>query len=71
MAFKPDELGHDPNHRIFCLNDPILCTCVNIEMATKVHIGPFHFLCIKNQFLFSKCENWVFCEGSTENTLQN
>jgi hypothetical protein len=25
----------------------------------------------KNQFPFSKCQNWVFCEGSTENTLKN
>jgi hypothetical protein len=51
MAFKPDELG---NHGIVCSNDPILCTCVHIGMANKVHIGSFHFLCIKNQFLFSK-----------------
>jgi hypothetical protein len=72
MAFKRDELGHDPNHRIVCSNDPILCTCVHIGMANKVHIGSFHFLCIKkNQFLFSKCQDWVFYEGSTENTLQN
>jgi hypothetical protein len=48
MAFKPDELGHDPNHRIFCSNDPILCTCVLIGMENKVHIGSFYFLCIKN-----------------------
>jgi hypothetical protein len=61
MAFKPDKLGHDPNHRIVCSNDPILCTCVHIGMANKVHIGIFHFLCIKNQFPFSKCQNWVFC----------
>jgi hypothetical protein len=47
MAFKPDELGHDPNHRIVCLNDPILYTCVHIEMENKVHIESFHFLCIK------------------------
>jgi hypothetical protein len=71
MAFKPDELGHDPNHRIVCSNDPILCTYVHIGMANKVYIGSFHFLCIKNQFPFSKCQNWVFCEESTENILQN
>jgi hypothetical protein len=52
MAFKPDELGHDPNHRIVCSDDPILCTCVHIGMENKVHIGSFHFLCIKNQFPF-------------------
>jgi hypothetical protein len=71
MAFKPHELGHDPNHRIVCSNDPILCTYVNIGMANKVPIESFHFLCIKNQFPFSKCQNWVFCKGSTENTLKN
>jgi hypothetical protein len=71
MAFKPDELGHDPNYEIVCSNDPILFTCVHIGTANKVHIGSFHFLYIKNQFLFSKCQDWVFCEGSTENTLQN
>jgi hypothetical protein len=66
MAFKPDELGHDPNHGIVCSNDPILCTCMHIGMENKDHIGSFHFLYIKNQFPFSKCQNWVFCEGSTE-----
>jgi hypothetical protein len=43
MAFKPNELGHDPNHGIVCSNDPILCTCVHIGMVNKVHIGSFHF----------------------------
>jgi hypothetical protein len=47
MAFKPNELGHDLNHGIVCSNDSILCTCVHIGMENKVHIGSFHFLCIK------------------------
>jgi hypothetical protein len=55
MVFKLDELGHDPNHGIVCSNDPILFTCICIGMANKVHIGSFHFLCIKNKFSFSKC----------------
>jgi hypothetical protein len=71
MDFKPNELGHDLNHGIVFSNNPILCTCVHIGIANKVHIGSFHFLCIKNQFSFSTCQNWVYCEGSTENTLQN
>jgi hypothetical protein len=25
----------------------------------------------KTNFPFSKCQDWVFCEGSSENTLQN
>jgi hypothetical protein len=57
IAFKPDELGHDPNHGIVCSNDPILSTCDHIGMENKVHIDSFHFLCIKNQFPFSKCQN--------------
>jgi hypothetical protein len=69
MAFKPDELGHDPNHVIFCSNDPIFCTCVCIGMENKVHIGTFHFLNFFFHFLSVKIE--YFCEGSTENTLQN
>jgi hypothetical protein len=72
MAFKPHELGHDPNHGIVCSNDPILCTCVHIGMANKVHIGSFHFLCIKKiNFHFLSVKIGFFCEGSTENTLQN
>jgi hypothetical protein len=43
IAFKPDELGHDPNHGIVCSNDPTLCTRVHIRMANKVHIGKFSF----------------------------
>jgi hypothetical protein len=31
----------------------------------------FSFSMHKKQFPFSKCQNWVFYEGSTENTLQN
>jgi hypothetical protein len=72
MAFKPDELGHDPNHRIVFSNDPILCTCVHIGMANKIHIGSFHFLYKKINFHFlSVSKLGFFCEGSTENTLQN
>jgi hypothetical protein len=71
MAFKPDELGHVPNHGIVCSNDPVLCTCMHIGMENKVHIGSFHFLCIKNQFSFCKYQNWFVCDESTENTLQN
>jgi hypothetical protein len=59
IAFKTNELGHDPNNGIVCSNDPILYTCVHIGMANKVHIGSFHFLYIKNQFPFSKCQDWV------------
>jgi hypothetical protein len=43
MAFKPLELGHDPNDGIVCSNNPILCTCVHIGMENEVHIGSFHF----------------------------
>jgi hypothetical protein len=69
VVFKPDELGHDPNNGIVCSNDPILCTCVRIGMENKVLVGSSHFVCIKNQFPFSKCQNWFFCEGSIENTI--
>jgi hypothetical protein len=43
MTFKPDELGHDLNYRIVCLNDPILCIYVHIEMATKFILEVFIF----------------------------
>jgi hypothetical protein len=72
MAFKPDELGHDLNHRIVCSNDPILCTCVHIGMANKVYIGSFHLLYIKKiYFHFLSVKIGFFYEGTTDNTLQN
>jgi hypothetical protein len=40
--------GH--NHSIVCSNDPILCTCVHIEMVNNVDLGSFNFLCTKNSF---------------------
>jgi hypothetical protein len=71
MAFKPDELGHNPSHGIVCSNDPILCTCVHIRMANKVKIDSFHFLCLKINFHFLSVKIGFSCEGSTKNTLQN
>jgi hypothetical protein len=43
MAFKPHELGHDPNHGIVCSNDFILCTCVHMGWQTKFILGVFIF----------------------------
>jgi hypothetical protein len=72
MAFKPDELGHDPNYGIVYLNGPILCTCVHIGMANKVYIGMFSFSMHKKiNFHFLSVKIGFFCEGSTKNTLQN
>jgi hypothetical protein len=60
MVFKPDELGHDPNHEIVCSNDLILCTYIHIGMTNKVHIGSFHFLCIKINLHFRSAKIGFF-----------
>jgi hypothetical protein len=50
MTFKPNELGQEQNHRIVCLNNPILCTCVRHGIANNLHLGCVPFLRIKSSF---------------------
>jgi hypothetical protein len=72
MAFKPDELGHDLNHRIVCSNDPRIVHMYAYWDGKQSSYWEFSFSMHKKiNFYFLSVKIGFFCERSTKNTLQN
>jgi hypothetical protein len=71
MAFKPHELGHDPNHGIICSMTPYCAHMCILGWQTKFILGFSFSMHEKINFHFLSVKIGFFCEGSTENTLQN
>jgi hypothetical protein len=71
-GFQARWASSSDNHGIVCSNNPILCTCVHLDMANKVALGSINFLCTKKSFfIFLMLKMGYFVKHLPKISLKN